>query len=729
MTGRFSMTARAISQASPSTCQVAVPVPLSRSFDYLWPFDEPPVPGMLVEVPFARRQLKAVVLGAGGGHLDVARLKPVTRFWPTPALDAEQLALARWCSRYYHHPLGEVLNTMLPKAWDNPAAPETELVLTPSGRMALDAGQVRGGRQQQALSMLAQQPMARSRLQEAGISSAVIRTLLSSERVTQQTVGSTLTVSCGPELTPAQLDAVNRIREASGFAAHLLYGVTGSGKTEVYLELIAEIAAAGRQCLVVVPEIGLTPQLARRFLERLGSTVAVLHSGLGDRERARSWQRAADGDAQVIIGTRSAVFCPLPKAGLLVVDEEHDLSLKQHEGFRYSARDVAVQRARELAVPVILGSATPSLESLNNAWSDRYRYHRLDQRPGAATLPSVELIDSRGCGSDGALTPVAREALHEVLAKDEQALVFLNRRGFAPTLLCDACGWVAECPSCDSRLTLHRAVGQLRCHHCGYSQRAPTACPECRSTRLVPLGLGTQRVEQTLSEEFPDRRIWRVDRDSVRSRRRLLQLLEEIGSGDSGILVGTQMLAKGHDFPNVTLVVVLNIDHALFSADFRAAERAAQLMVQVSGRAGRADKPGRVLIQTHQPDHPMFAGILERGYLAYARDLMTEREAAAYPPAGFLAVLRANAPQRSLAENFVSAAMARLGRPAEVELLGPLPSPMERRAGHYHLQVLLSSRRRQPLHSLLDRCLPAIAELPQGRRVRWSVDVDPQDLF
>ncbi len=684
---------------------------------------------MLVEVPFARRQLKAVVLGAGQGQVASAKLKPVTRFWPTPALDSEQLALARWCSRYYHHPLGEVMNTMLPKAWDKPAEPESEFVLTPSGRMALEAGQVRGQRQQQALAMLAEQPVARSRLLEAGISAVVIRTLLAAERIQQQPVGSRLTVRPGPQLTPAQQDCVTSIRESSGFAACLLYGVTGSGKTEVYLELIAEVAAAGQQCLVVVPEIGLTPQLARRFLERLGSTVAVLHSGLGDRERARSWQRAAEGDAQVIIGTRSAVFCPLPRPGLLVVDEEHDLSLKQHEGFRYSARDVAVQRARELDVPIILGSATPSLESLNNAWNGRYRYLRLDQRPGAAKLPSVELIDSRGCGTEGALTAAAREALNDVLARDEQALVFLNRRGFAPTLLCDACGWVAECPSCDSRLTLHRSIGRLRCHHCGYSQRAPTACPECRSTRLAALGLGTQRVEQTLADEFPDRRIWRVDRDSVRSRRRLLELLEEIGSGDSGILVGTQMLAKGHDFPNVTLVVVLNIDHALFSADFRAAERAAQLMVQVSGRAGRAEKPGRVLIQTHQPDHPMFAGILDRGYLDYARDLMAEREAAAYPPAGFLAVLRANAQQRPQAEDFVTAAMDRLGSPAEVELLGPLPSPMERRAGQYHLQVLLSARRRQPLHSLLDRCLPAIAELPQARRVRWSVDIDPQDLF
>ncbi len=710
-------------------CQVAVPLPLPGSFDYLWPFPTAPLPGMVVRVPFGQRELKAVVVAASAGSSDPSKLKSVLQFWPAPALDDHQLALAHWCTRYYHHPLGEVLATMLPPAWDSPAPAATEFLLSETGQAALTAKQVRGPKQRQAMELLAAKALTRSALNAASISGAVLRSLISSGRVLERQITPTMRQSPGPQLTEAQAHCVAQVRAKDGFAAHLLQGVTGSGKTEVYLELMTEAAVAGRQTLVIVPEIGLTPQLEQRFRQRLGGTVALLHSGLSDSERSRGWHRAASGEALVVVGTRSAVFCPLPNAGLMVVDEEHDLSLKQHEGFRYSARDVAVQRARQLDVPILLGSATPSLESLNNAWIGRYQQLRLDHRPGAVSMPRVELVDSRGCGTGEALTTRASQALAQVLERGEQALVFLNRRGFAPTLLCDACGWVCECPRCDSRLTLHQAQAQLRCHHCGFSRRVPTACPQCQSTRLAALGLGTQRVEQSLAEAFPDATLWRVDRDSVRSRQRLLSLLADIGSGRSGIAVGTQMLAKGHDFPNVTLVVVVNIDHSLFSSDFRAGERAAQLLVQVAGRAGRAEKPGLVLVQTHQPDHPMFHRVLQAGYPAYAQDLMIERQAAQFPPAGCMALLRANAFKQSAVDAFVDAAMGELSAPGAVEVMGPLPSPMQRRAGRHHMQVLLSASQRAPLHSLLDRWLPRVSGLPQARRVRWSIDIDPQDLF
>ncbi|MFK7956616.1 MAG: primosomal protein N' [Lysobacterales bacterium] len=716
-------------ETSDTVCQVAVPVPLPGAFDYLWPFDVPPLPGMRVEIPFGKRRLKGVVVGCEASRTDLSRLKPVSSFWPEPALDADQLKLAHWCSRYYHHPLGEVLATMVTPGWEQPAPAPKQMVISETGQVALAADQVRGRKQLLALSLLATSPLTRSQLASESVSSAVLRGLLEAGRIIEQDQPLNAAVSSSPTLTADQADCVARVKSQPGFGVHLLQGVTGSGKTEVYLDLMSEVLAQGRQTLVMVPEIGLTPQLERRFRQRLGGAVVLLHSGLSDGERSRGWHLAASGEAKVVVGTRSAVFCPLVSPGLLVVDEEHDLSLKQHEGFRYSARDVAVQRARQLDVPIILGSATPSLETLNNAWTGRYQHLILSQRPGSVTMPSVELVDSRGGGSGEALTPQARQALREVLDREEQALVFLNRRGFAPTLLCDACGWVAECPRCDSRLTLHQRHRQLRCHHCGVTQRAPNACGECHSTRLAALGLGTQRVEQMVSEAFPQTKLWRVDRDSARSRKRLLALLADIGSGDSGVLVGTQMLAKGHDFPNVTLVVVVNIDHALFSSDFRAAERAAQLLVQVAGRAGRAEKPGRVLVQTHQPDHPMFHRVLSDGYPAFARDLLAERRAAGYPPVGNMALLRAHSHELSLVQGFMGAAIGKVPSTRGVEFLGPLPSPMERRAGRYHMQILLSAVERQPLHQVLNHWLPLVSALPAARRVRWSIDVDPQDLF
>ncbi|MEM9530461.1 MAG: primosomal protein N' [Pseudomonadota bacterium] len=711
-------------------CQVAVPVPLHQCFDYRWLFEVAPQAGMRVDVPFGRRQLRGVVVSVGPGSGDPAKLKSVAQWYPGRALADHQLELAAWCARYYHHPPGEVMAAMVPSAWDRPATAPNQLALTSPGRQALAENRVRGARQIEALAALREGPASRADLRTTQISSAVLRRLLARNWIEEVSAAPAAPERRpGPQLSAEQQSCVDQVRAGTGFSSYLLAGVTGSGKTEVYLALIEPIVAAGDQALVIVPEIGLTPQLSQRFRSRLGPSVVVLHSSLSDPERARRWRQAAAGEAQVVIGTRSAVFCPLPRGRLIVVDEEHDLSLKQQDGFRYSARDVGVRRAQMLDIPILLGSATPSLESLHNAAEGRYRQLSLTRRPRGVSLPSVRLLDTRGLGQGDALAQESTLALEQCLAKGQQALLFLNRRGFAPALICDACGWTADCSRCDARFTLHRRDRNLRCHHCGNSRPEPRACPECGSTRLIPLGLGTQRLEQTVSARFPNVPIWRMDRDAVRSRARLTSLLDEVQAGDRGILVGTQMLAKGHDFPNVTLVVVINLDYALYSSDFRATERAAQLLVQVAGRAGRAEQPGEVLVQTHQPDHPMFRRVLGTDYLTYASELLAERRAAAYPPCGYMALLRAEAHQQATAEGFVRAALRLAPQQSQLDLLGPLPSPMERRAGRYRMQALLTSTSRGPIQSTLTAWLPQVAKLPEARKVRWSIDVDPQEMF
>ena len=474
-----------------------------------------------------------------------------------------------------------------------------------------------------------------------------------------------------------------------------------------------------------------------RFRQRLGPAIGVLHSGLTDRERHAVWVRAAKGELKLVLGTRSAIFISLPDLGLVIVDEEHDNSLKQQDSLRYSARDVAVQRAKMVGAPVLLGSATPSLESLNNALAGRYGHLLLSQRAGGAKPPRIERIDLRGLRCEEGLSPVLVRAMREHLARGEQVMLFLNRRGFSPVLMCDACGWFAECPRCDARLTLHLSQRRLRCHHCDYQQIVPVGCPNCNSNRLEPLGLGTQRLEQRVRELFPEQRVLRLDRDAVRKRGALLATLEQVRSGQSCILLGTQMLAKGHDFANMTLVAIVNLDQALFSSDFRAAERAAQLLVQVSGRAGRADKPGTVYVQTHHPDHPLFGELLAKGYRSFARQLLLERQAAGFPPYACMALLRAEAVDRDLVMEFVVEAAQTNPDQTDLDqtildrvtIYGPLPSPMERRAGRYRMQVLVQAKLRGDLHRFLDHWVGWLGQLKTARKVRWSVDVDPQDSF
>jgi primosomal protein N' (replication factor Y) len=511
----------------------------------------------------------------------------------------------------------------------------------------------------------------------------------------------------------------------------LLHGVTGSGKTEVYLALVREVVARGRQALVLVPEIGLTPQVVARFQRRSGARLALLHSGLAEGERERAWLAARAGTADVLIGTRSAVFTPLPRLGLVVVDEEHDASFKQQEGFRYSARDLAVVRAQRAGCPVLLGSATPSLETLRNTQLGRYRALALPDRAGVAAPPALDLVNIRGVPLEGGLAPVSRRMVLETLGRGEQVLLFLNHRGYAPIVMCHACGWVAECRRCDARMTFHGGDRLLWCHHCGSQRLRDRQCPNCGATELADVGVGTERLEEAVGRLFPGHEVVRVDRDSMRRKGVLEQSFEDIRSGRYPLLVGTQMLAKGHHFPNVTLVIVLDADQGLYGVDFRAPERMAQLIEQVAGRAGRADKPGRVLIQTHHPEHPLLQLLVTRGYGAFAAAALAEREAAGLPPFGHQVLWRAEATRAEPPAAFLDAvaALVRAEAGGAVEVWGPVPAPMERRAGRYRAHLLLQARERGPLHGRLGAWVEQAAALPQARSTRWSVDVDPQDTL
>ena len=732
--------------------RIALDVPLSRLFDYRVPVGTAaPAPGTRVRVPFGRQRLIGVVIEqAEASLLPEERLKPITAVLDTvPVLAAEVLELVRWASDYYHHPLGEVIATALPKAVRGGASAVALDELwraTPAGRALFDSGRLaRAPAQRQVLELLLAQGPLRQHALDEFLAERLPRwrsaamALRKQGCLLQESVAAappaaapttTAEVHPAPVPTPEQAHAVAAITAALGaFSTFVLHGLTGSGKTEVYLQVIKAVLARGRRALVLVPEIGLTPQLVQRFAQRLAVPLAVLHSGLTDTERLAVWRTAVSGEAQIIVGTRSAVFAPVPDLGVIIVDEEHDASLKQHEGgFHYSARDLALVRAQRAQVPVVLGSATPSLETLQNVVSGRYQRLSLPRRAGQAAPPRLALVDLRAHAvTSGLATPVV-QAMERHLAADGQVLAFLNRRGYAPTLLCTACGWVAPCRECDARMTVHQRLGRLRCHHCGADSPLPQVCPQC-GFAVRPVGQGTERVEERLRELFPQAPLVRVDRDAVRGRGDMDAAMDSINSGAARILVGTQMVTKGHDFQNMTLVVVLNADQGLFSTDFRAAERLAQTIVQVAGRAGRGSRAGEVLIQTAYPDHPLLQTLMCEGYDGFARAALAERAAAAWPPFSRLAVVRASALDAASALEFLTAARRLAGVPHAVKLLGPVPAAMARRAGRYHSQLLLESTDRLALHRLLGGWLARIADLPAARRVRWALDVDPIDLF
>jgi primosomal protein N' (replication factor Y) len=533
-------------------------------------------------------------------------------------------------------------------------------------------------------------------------------------------------------LNAAQQQAVATVQAALGrFAAFLLEGVTGSGKTEVYFRILEQALAAGRQALLLVPEIGLTPQLVGRVQAHFAVSLAVLHSGLNDRERLDAWLAARSGRARIVIGTRSAVFVPLAEPGIIIIDEEHDSSFKQMDGFRYHARDIAVIRARQDGVPIVLGSATPSLESLHNVDEGRYTVLHLPHRVGTAQTPAIRLLDVRHLAFDDGLSAQLVEAMRGHLDNDSQVLLFLNRRGYAPTLLCHDCGWLARCERCDAHLIYHQQRRLLRCHHCDAQRPVDPTCPACGSSELLPVGHGTERIEEALQSRFPDTDIVRIDRDSTRGKGRLQDLLARVGDGRRQILIGTQMLAKGHHLPNVTLVAIVSADQGLFSIDFRASERLGQTVIQVAGRAGRADKAGEVLIQTHHPEHPLLQLLIRHDYPHYARHLLDERRAIPLPPYVHMAIVRAEAVGREQPQQFLEALerQATAWQIPGVDVLGPMPAIMERRAGRYRALLVIQAGERKPLHRLLTQLVQHIDTLPRSRHVRWSLDVDPVDMY
>jgi primosomal protein N' (replication factor Y) len=656
--------------------RVALDVPLEQCFDFLLPEGMDPAVGSLVVVPFGRAARVGVVVELGTqSDLAPERLRPIERVVADVApLTDRDFALLRFCAGYYLRPLGEVIHASVP--------PRIRQARRRNFRQAKPAVPAPG-------------PFA----------SPV-------------------------ELTAEQRAAVERVRAGFGhFHPALLFGVTGSGKTEVYLRLIAETLERGGQALYLVPEIGLTPQLESRVRARFpGVEIVAAHSHLGEGERARSWIDAQSGRARIVLGTRLAVLAPIPDLGLVIVDEEHDPSYKQHEGLRYSARDVAVRRAQICAVPVVLGSATPSLETWVNAKQERYAFIEMASRAtSGATMPVVRTIDTRIDKPVEGLSATLLAALRERLAKGEQSLVFLNRRGYSPVLFCRSCAWHSTCTRCSANLVLHQRAGEMRCHHCGRRERIAARCPTCGSPDIAPIGHGTQRVEEALRAALPGARIARVDRDSTAKKGSLAAVLDQAHGSEIDILIGTQMLAKGHDYPRLTLVGVLESDCALFSADFRAAERLFSLLTQVAGRAGRAQQAGEVLIQTDFTGHPLYRAVAAHDFAAFAEVALGERRMAGFPPFSHLALLRAESKRAGDAAKFLDDA-ARLARrvAGEVEVFDPVPAPLARKAGFERAQLLVRCASRAALQPFLHEWKSALDERAE-RRVRWSLDVDPQD--
>ncbi|MBI5617483.1 MAG: primosomal protein N' [Gammaproteobacteria bacterium] len=729
--------------------EVAVFAPLRQTFDYFLPAGTDPAiaSGCRVRVPFGRGTRFGVVLACREDGARLATKAASEILDEAPVFDAEQLRLARWAADYYQHPLGEILSGMLPAEVRRGRAPREALRtvwrITDAGRAlgATPAGRAHRRHAVLALAGAADLDAAALAALDFDARRAVreLEKLGALERVLVAVQGTAAHASAPLEpfhvLNADQERALAAVRaHFGGFGVVLLQGVTGSGKTEVYMQAMRELLAAGRQILMLVPEIALTQALVARFEARFGAAVGVLHSGLTDQARAQTWAACRRGELGILLGTRSAVWAPLPRLGLLVIDEEHDASYKQQDGLRYSARDVAVMRARQRDVPIVLGSATPSLESCLNGQRGRYETVHLRTRAGSAVLPRVRLLDIRGLKLDGGLSEALLRAIGERLARREQVLLFLNRRGFAPTVICHRCGWVGRCTRCDARLVWHKKGEALHCHHCGAVHPLSRPVPDhtCDGEPdLVPLGVGTERVAEALAAAFPGQRIARIDRDTMRGREAIRRTFEDIRARRLDIMIGTQMLAKGHDFSGITLVAVVDADSRLFSLDFRAEERFAQLLTQVGGRAGRAEAPGEVLVQTHHPEHPLFARVFGHGYEGFAAAALAEREAAALPPFHAMAMIRAEATDRRYPQQFLEAVAARLRRiaPAGLEVEGPVAAAMEKRAGKFRAQIVLRAPRRAEIAAALRSFVVAAEALPARRRVRWSLDVDPQDAL
>ncbi|XID75995.1 primosomal protein N' [Alkanindiges sp. WGS2144] len=728
--------------------QIALPVPIFEIFDYAvpenlleqWPF----AAGCRVCVPFGRRELVGIYLGQSNRtDIQPDKIKPIQQVLDQQALLPDNiLKLLHWAASYYHYPVGEVISCALPtllrqgrpfnllaQYWRlMPDADRELLKRAPKQLEAFDLLNMHDaqGAPESVLLMMGTSKKQLQTLQEKGLAEC----FLQPEDHTPHPVKL-----AELPLTPnnEQQHAIDTIKQQLGkFKGILLDGLTGSGKTEVYLQAMQPVLEAGQQVLVLVPEIGLTPQTLDRFKSRFQCDVVAMHSNLTDVARLQAWQAAFTGKALIVIGTRSAVFTPMPRLGLIILDEEHDVSFKQQDTFRYHARDVALRRGQTTACPVVLGSATPCLESLHLVAEQKLLHVHLSKRAGNAALAKIQLIDLKTQSREHGLARDLIDAIKQRLKKNEQVLIFLNRRGYAPILLCPQCGWQADCPRCDAHLTVHYQPGShLHCHHCNYQSRLPTACNSCQSTDLTPTGMGTARLEEGLKQLFADTDILRVDRDSTSRVGSWERIYERAHQEKAAILLGTQMLAKGHHFPHVTLVAILDVDGGFLSSDFRAPERTAQLIMQVAGRAGRGQKAGLVLIQTFRPENPLLQTLIQEGYAAFARTCLAERKAMLLPPYRYTALIRAEATQPEKALQFLQHILSMLyaqPQASQLEAWGPVPAPMEKRAGVFRAHVLIFCTDRRLLHQLLGAWWLQVCKLPERRGIRCSIDIDAQEL-
>jgi primosomal protein N' (replication factor Y) len=740
--------------------QVAVDTPVRGLFDYRLNFEQEERQtdafiGYRVRVPFGHRELIGVIVRElDNDHEVVAdKLRDVIELLDTRALlDPHCIQLLLWSASYYQYAVGAAVFTALPPALRKNKSAEISQSRVWLTQPEADTTTLnRAPKQRQVFDWLSQQPAGATDdelRQQFGPISACLKSLAQRALITGQLSDalplqrpSTEKVSPqqeqAPKLTTEQNQAYQQIAATlDRFAVHLLEGVTGSGKTEVYFALIEQLLNNQKQStepenrpqiLIIVPEIGLTPQLLRRLETRFPTAIATLHSNISEQQRQDTWLRIGLGQYQIILGTRLSVFTPIANLALIIIDEEHDHSLKQQEGFLYHARDVAIYRARMLQIPIVLGSATPSLESTLNAKQNRYNHILMLKRAQETPLPRMQLVDMRPLPAREILSPTLRLAMHRHLEAGNQVILFLNRRGFAPALICHECAWVAQCSRCDAKLTFHSHSAKLYCHHCDQRRSKPEQCPSCQSTNLLLVGFGTQRIEQLLEDEFKHYSTIRFDRDAIKRKGQLEKILEAIQEQRHSIIIGTQILSKGHDFPRVSLVGVLDIDYGIFSADYRALEHSAQLLTQVAGRSGRRKEQGEVVIQSHAPDHPLLQSLITKGYPDFAEQALALRQSCHLPPYSYQMLLRARATHSDHSQQFLQQAkqLAQKYLAPDLQIMGPLPATMEKRAGKFRAVILFSASNRRSLSLGTSDWLQQLHRLPEARRVQWNLDIDP----
>ncbi|MEP1446043.1 MAG: primosomal protein N' [Paraglaciecola sp.] len=721
--------------------RVALPIPKRQLFDYRYDGKALAI-GVRVSVPFGPRKLLGVVWETSDQSAwDISKLKSIEAVLDdSPIFDPILIKLCSWLAQYYKHPIGDVVQTAMPvalrKGESSQEKPIEFWTLSHQGQATDLSSLSRAPKQRALLEALQKQDCLKSKAKSefgaAAIKALVEKALVESisKQVSQEpTWQQDLVVQDKPKANVEQAIAISCIEaKLDQYGCFLLDGITGSGKTEVYLQAIEQVLKQGKQVLILVPEIGLTPQTVHRFKYRFGIEVGVLHSGLNNNERLQVWQQSASAKLGIIIGTRSAIFTPMLKPGLLIVDEEHDSSYKQQDGLRYHARDLAVMRAHEENIPLVLGSATPALETLNNALSGKYQHLKLHQRAGNAALATQHVFDIRQQPLKFGVAQGMLERMSQHLQQDSQVMLFINRRGYAPALMCHQCGFVEHCKHCDKPYTVHKQLYKLQCHHCGSAKPIPKTCQQCHSHELVSMGVGTEQLEQGLAEYFPQYSSIRIDSDSARGKNKLDKMLNSINNNEHQILIGTQILSKGHHFPNVTLVLILDVDGALFSADYRAAEHLAQLITQLAGRAGRAEKPGEMWLQTHDPGHPLLQDLINNGYSHFAQYALMERQHANLPPHSFQALFKAQALSARDAFDFLQQIAQLFSHVDGVSCLGPIPALMEKRQGHFRMQLLLQSSQRSRLQKAIAQQIQQIESLQLANKIRWSLDIDPQDF-